>query len=323
MHIRSSKPETSPTRHTTHDGAQRQLAPPALPRAGLGRGALEVGGERDVAAPALYLLMSTSVETPIAMLPKASCRVFDWSAFDMPMSSQMFSSIGVTLAVCPAQYCGFAAARARTLGCCREVICAWISRDSLSDAATARIVRLRSLCDAMYSAYSRWRRAAPRRARAPPPPPRRPAGGSRRPRRGRGREALRGRQRGGRRTRGPGGPRRPRRAGGRAGGSAAAVGWELYAPSESAERCRRPAFTISCRSRGVKRSKLCGLGSDADAGLHSRPARAAEIAPSPGRPNGRTPRWNPQPPPRGRRACAKAAAQGDDGADGGVACAPR
>merc|ERR1719261_1629165 len=88
--------------------------------------------------PPLYLLMSTSVETPIAMLPKASCRVFDWSAFDMPMSSQMFSSIGVTLAVCPAQYCGFfAAARARTLGCCREVMVDWISRsDSLSDVAT-------------------------------------------------------------------------------------------------------------------------------------------------------------------------------------------
>ena len=37
---------------------------------------------------------------------QASTIVFDWSAFETPIFAQMFSSIGETADVCPAQYCG-------------------------------------------------------------------------------------------------------------------------------------------------------------------------------------------------------------------------
>lgn len=92
------------------------------------------------------------------MFPYVSDSVLDWSAFDTPMFTHMFSIIGETIDIWPAQYCGgffiCSSERGRFLAIPR-----WIwARVALSDVATGlqSLSAFRSLklcCDAAYIAY--------------------------------------------------------------------------------------------------------------------------------------------------------------------------
>jgi len=88
------------------------------------------------ASAAARSLWSRLVYVPMFMLPKASVTVLDWSAFETPIFAQIFSSIGETADVCPAQYCGAFVGFWELCGRFRRIP-AWISAsDSRSLVAT-------------------------------------------------------------------------------------------------------------------------------------------------------------------------------------------